>query len=505
MKKIFNRKFNLIFLLIILVEIISFAGHLFPLVNVIAFFALTVLVLVISFYRLEYGLAILLAELFVGSKGYLFTFTFNGTTISWRIVFWLIIMSVWLSKIIIAWIKNKKLSIDYCKSSFFPYFIILFIFIAFGAINGLIKHNQFDNLFFDFNGWLYFLLIFPIYEVLRQEKNVKLIGQVFIASVIWLGIKTLLLLFAFSHNLPVALFELYGWIRNTGVGEITQVQGGFFRIFFQSHIFVLASFFFASMILTKLVVNKSGQKNLNLFIINFVLLILSLTTILISFSRSFWLGLAGGALICWLVWLLIIRINFKQFLLINCYWLLSAVASIILIISIVKFPYPAPTGDFNTVNLLSNRAGQFAGEAGVSSRWALLPKLWAEIIKSPLIGQGFGAIVTYQTKDPRVLELNPSGEYTTYAFEWGWLDIWLKLGLFGLLAYLLVIVKILTVAYKLRQHNQHWLIFSLIIGLLVIAIVSLSSPYFNHPLGICYLMLSSVLIDYFYQHQNSLA
>lgn len=504
MKNFFNYQFNLIFLLIILVELISFAGHLFPLVNAIAFFVLTILILIISFYKLEYGLAILLAELFIGSKGYLFYFTFDGTIISWRIALWLIIVSVWLGKTIVAWIKNKKLSITFCKSSFFSYFIILFIFIALGVINGLIKHNQLDNLFFDFNAWLYFLLIFPIYEILQQEKNIQLISRVFVASVTWLGIETLLLLFAFSHNLTVALFELYGWIRNTGVGEITLIQDGFFRIFFQSHIFVLAEFFFASMILAKLIASKSLQ-NLKLFIINFLLLVLSLTTILISFSRSFWLGLAVGALICWLVWLFIIKINFKQFLLVNCWWLLSTVASVILIIAIVKFPYPAPTGNFDTVNLFSDRVSQFAEEAGASSRWALLPELWIKITKTPFLGQGFGAEVTYQSKDPRVLELNPSGEYTTYAFEWGWLDIWLKLGFFGLLAYIAIIIKISTVAYKLSQHKQNWFIFSLIIGLLVIAIVSLSSPYFNHPLGIGYLILIVALTDYFYQRQNSLA
>ena len=55
------------------------------------------------------------------------------------------------------------------------------------------------------------------------------------------------------------------------------------------------------------------------------------------------------------------------------------------------------------------------------------------------MGRGFGATVTYQTRDPRILADNGSGEYTTYAFEWGWLDIWLKLGIFGLAAYFLLI------------------------------------------------------------------
>ncbi|MDO9399093.1 MAG: O-antigen ligase family protein [bacterium] len=505
LKEFFNREFNLIFLLIILVELISFAGYFSFLVSAIAFFVLAILTLIVSFYRLEYGLAILLAELFIGSMGYLFSFSFNGTNISLRIILWLIVMSVWFGKMIFAWIKNKKLNIVFCKSSFFKYFVILFIFIVLGIVNGFINHNQFKNIFFDFNAWLYFLLIFPVYEVLQQEKNIKLIGQVFVASSIWLVLETLFLFFAFSHNLIIAPFTLYYWIRNTRIGEITMIAGGFPRIFLQSQIFVLTGFFFVSMILSRLIINKELRQNLKLVVINFVLLILFLTTILISFSRSFWLGLIGGVLICWLIWLLIIKIKFKQFLLINCWWLLVAIVSVILMIVIAKFPYPSSTNNFNAVDILSNRASQFTGEAGASSRWALLPKLWTKIIKEPIIGQGFGATVTYQTKDPRVLKINPSGEYTTYAFEWGWLDVWLKLGLFGLLAYLAIIAKISITSYKLMLRKQNWLIFGLTIGLLIITIVNLSSPYANHPLGIGFLVLTTALIDYFYQYKNSLA
>ncbi|MFH1773141.1 MAG: O-antigen ligase family protein [Patescibacteria group bacterium] len=489
MKNFFNRQFNLVFLLIILVELISFAGYLFPLINIFVFFALIILVLILSLYRLEYGLAILLTELFINSKGYLFFLTVDKTTISLRMAFWLVIISVWLGKTVVAWIKNKKLSIAFCKSNYYSYFITFFIFIIWGAVNGLIKHNQLDNLFFDFNAWLYFALIFPIYEILQQEKNIQLIGQAFIASITWVGLKTLFLLFVFSHNLIIAPFVLYGWIRNTGVGEITQIQNNFFRIFFQSHIFVLVAFFIFSMILVKLINDKTWQQNFKLFFINFLLLILSLTTILSSFSRSFWLGLIGGVLACWLIWLLIIKINFKQFLLFNCLWLLTAIFSISLVIIIVKFPYPTSVGNFNITNVFTDRVSQLTGKAGISSRWALLPKLWQKIVKAPILGQGFGATVTYQTSDPRILEYNPSGKYTTYAFEWGWLDVWLKLGLFGILAYLFLFVKIIFDNIKINSYFS----LSLIVSLTVVMIVNISSPYINHPLGIGFLILAAVL------------
>ena len=118
------------------------------------------------------------------------------------------------------------------------------------------------------------------------------------------------------------------------------------------------------------------------------------------------------------------------------------------------------------------------------------------------MGQGFGATITYQSSDPRVLQASPTGEYTTYAFEWGWLDIWLKLGLFGVLAYLVLIGKIVISGLKLVLDNRQQTIdnrtvLGLIIGLGVIVVVSIFSPYMNHPLGIGYLILVSAILENF--------
>ena len=151
-------------------------------------------------------------------------------------------------------------------------------------------------------------------------------------------------------------------------------------------------------------------------------------------------------------------------------------------------------GGFTATALLSERVSQITGEAGVSSRWALLPELWDKIKQAPILGQGFGSIITYQSSDPRVLQSSPTGEYTTYAFEWGWLDIWLKLGLFGLIAYLSLVGKII-VDGIFRNKAKDKIIYGLTIGIAVISAVSIFSPYMNHPLGIGYLILVSAMLS----------
>jgi len=546
---LFGKKIRITFLFIFLAELFSIFGYLLPDFNNFAFLIIIFLALILSLINLEYGIWIIFAELFIGSKGYLFAFEQDGFLISIRIALWLVIMAVWLGKIISNWINSpvgeKKLQIKFFKSSYFYYFIILFLFIAWGIINGILNHNGFSNIFFDFNGWLYFTLAFPVYSVFKKsttnyfgiQKNnsaihakseiqskrakpwipafagmtgaarltspINTILQIFTACILWLSFKTLFLLFAFSHNITSITSELYRWTRVTGVGEITQMQGGFYRIFFQSHIFILIGLFVFILLLTK-IINKEEENDKKLIISSpaialaaagyFLLLTLLLSIVLISFSRSFWVGLIIGLLIYWFIDLLVYKTSWKKLFQISGTLLICAIMSIGLIIAIVKFPYPNPTGGFSTAELLSERAGQISGEAGVSSRWALLPELWDEIKQSPILGQGFGATVTYKSSDPRVLESSPTGEYTTYAFEWGWLDIWLKLGLLGLISYLALLTKII-IDGIFRNKAKDKIIYGLTIGLIVISAVSIFSPYMNHPLGIGYLILCAAIIN----------
>ncbi|MEA3463635.1 MAG: O-antigen ligase family protein [Patescibacteria group bacterium] len=530
---LFNRKFALILAFIFLAELFSLFGYLLSDFNKIGFFIIVLLILIASLIKLEYGLWILFTELFIGSKGYLFFFEDDGIIISIRIALWLVVMAVWLGQTISYWIKNKKLQIRFFKSSYSSYFLILFLFIIWGIVNGFLNNNETSNIFFDFNGWLYFTLIFPVYSVFKKNDRemgmtsavqltppINTILQIFTASIIWLSAKTFFLLFVFFHNIISITSELYRWVRVSGVGEITQMQGGFYRIFFQSHIFVLIGFFVFLLLLTSKIlgnrqsppalaeetlakrnkpVNRqsSPRETLMRRITLFSVFCFLFSTILISFSRSFWAGLIVGLLFYYFIILLFYKIGWKKFIIANAILLCAGIFSVGLIVAVVKFPYPQPLGGFATTELLSKRAGQITGEAGVSSRWALLPELWNKIKQAPILGQGFGAAVTYQSSDPRVLQSSPTGKYTTYAFEWGWLDIWLKLGVFGMLAYLILIGKIFVIGAKklLINNDNQLLIVSLIIGLIVISVVSIFSPYMNHPLGIGYLILISAILE----------
>lgn len=496
---IFGKYFKIAFVSILFIELISFLGYLFGPINTIFFFLIIAAALVFSLFKLEYGLYILLAELFIGSKGYLFSFEYEGIAISLRIALFLIIMSVWFFNFI------KKRRAEFFYSKFRWDYLVLFLIILWGIINGFWR-NEFSNVFFDFNAWLYFALIFPIYDIINQKGGIHNLMEIFIASILTLSLKSLLFLYIFSHGIWELMYPLYGWIRNSGVGEITLISGNFHRVFIQSQIFALIAFFFFIALLIYTIKKSSIQyqasgiknylKNKNIIYLSLLILLTS-AVILLSLSRSFWIGAAAGGLILLASWFIIFKDRFKFVVKSIGYLIILGIISIGLIYAVASFPYPKITDGFSA-SMLEERATQL-DESAVSSRWQLWPELWKEIRKYPIWGGGYGATVTYKSFDPRIVETTADSLYTTYAFEWGYLDIWLKLGLIGLVIYLVLIYKILKAGWHLikekKEEKQGHLLWGLFLGLIALLAVNFFSPYLNHPLGIGYLLLCSVIFE----------
>ncbi|PIP60815.1 hypothetical protein COX00_01230, partial [Candidatus Uhrbacteria bacterium CG22_combo_CG10-13_8_21_14_all_47_17] len=87
----------------------------------------------------------------------------------------------------------------------------------------------------------------------------------------------------FSHDFGALWEPVYFWVRRTGVGEVTRMSEGSsaFRVFFQSHIYEVLAF--VGLVWAGMAgrLKASWMK---------VLLMLCTAVIIISFSRSFWLG-----------------------------------------------------------------------------------------------------------------------------------------------------------------------------------------------------------------------
>lgn len=469
---------------LVLFEILSFFAYSVSGAMNIAFILVALLFLAIAFIDLRVALLAAIAELFIGGMGYLFYFEAGGFQLSLRIVIFLILFSFWL----MSSIKSRG-KIAFFSSRFKLYYLILFIFLVIGLINAFIRQNGFANIFFDFNAYIFFAYLFMMYDFLRQYDLWGKIWHLFIVCFSWLGIKTMLVLYFFSHGIEWAVWPLYHWVRNTGVGEITLMTSNIYRVFFQSHIYILIGL---AIFAVFLLIYRHRLDRLDKQLI-FYGLILGCATIFISASRSFW----AGALACLPLIIFFVfyhKTGFNRFLKRSFFGLMAIAFGFLLIFAVVKFPLPDPgSGSFGS--LFKERAN-ISDEAAASSRWNLWPELWKGIGKEPILGQGFGATITYISNDPRVREVSPTGEYTTYAFEWGLLDIWYKIGLLGVAAYTLLIFIVSKEGIKQYLKNQDNIMpLALVCGLIVLFVANFFTPYLNHPLGIGYLILTTVYLD----------
>lgn len=484
MDKSFVKHLAWLLVIFFALEAVSLFGFKYADLGTVSFFVVTGLALALSIYKLEYGLFFVLSELIVGSKGYLFYLSLGeGRLISLRLVVWSLFILVFLVRF--AWqLKKAGWQSEYWRrlKDFFLLkpFLFLAATIIIGLITAVIYQNSVINIFLDFNGWLYFILLIPL---IALQPSRRFFALAFLAGSIWISLKTLILLSMFAYDAGGIGPLAYSWLRKTLVGEMT-AAGGWNRVFIQSQIFSAIAYFFLAFRLSAVQKFKDLGRPLNLA----TLLVLGLffATVIVSLSRSFWVGFAAAFGLSLL--LLLIQKEWRRIFKMIAIFLASAGLALLLIFAVS--PKGAATQlDDRLAERVSNQ-----GEAAVASRWALLPEIMTEIKRSPIIGQGFGATVTYFSRDPRILAVEPSGQYTTYAFEWGYLDIWLKLGILGLAAYFWLFYVLGRAAWIQRREQKDDIYFALMAAWAFLIAVHMFTPYLNHPLGIGFIIASSCLI-----------
>jgi len=485
---LFGKYFKFSLIVLVIADCFSYLAYQNFWWQLITFVLISLLVLWASLKKLEYGLYIVLAELFVGSQGHWFSLATPYFDYSIRMSIFLIVGLVWLSQLFKGGGKEF-----FSEENIFLYpYLILLIFLFLGTLNGLLN-NQLKNVFLDVNGWLFFGLAPVFFSQIRSSVVIKKIFSILLAAAFFISLKTLAVLVIFAYPWPINISVFYTWLRDSRIGEITHVSGSYYRIFFQAQIYLLVSFLVSFIFLI-----FKDRLQLNAVTVKWLKwsAIVSSTAIIACLSRSFWLGLLFALLIGFI--LLMRQYKFKIAK-------IARLAAKVAVVAILEVGFLFIITGNLTNNWLKGRLDNPTTEAAGMSRLAQLGPLWQTTSQNFFIGSGFGQTVTYFSDDPRILAKAPSGRYTTFAFEWGYLDIWLKIGLLGLVSYLLLYYKIFRQGWMIIKSSSQWSIFvlALILGLIGIMLTSMFSPYLNHPLGIGYLLLTSAVISFFVnQHVN---
>lgn len=426
-----------------------------------------------------HGFALMAAEYVIGSKGGILKIgadAVNDGGLGIRQLFFFAFLGLWFVrekwsvywKFHTAWVKER------------PVYLILVLTIAYGVIRGFTLGQPF--VLADANSWGVLLLAFPMYQLIRQNEEEilrPLLTALAVGLVVNAGL-SFLLFYIYSHDTGAIQVPVYLFIRRSGIGEITRIfaDGSLYRIFIQSQIYWVLAFVVA------LFAHKSLPKKLRLGLLS-----VGTAIIVISLSRSFFLGI-GAAVGVWVLSMVADALRLKNVKesIANVGWTtVAGVAGLLLIAILAFFPIP-PSKNGALDDALLNRFD--TGEAAAQSRWVLLPALTTEIAKNPILGSGFGKTVTYKSADPRIAATGK--EYTTYAFEWGWHDLWLKLGA----GVLVVLAWLFFVASEVRKAKiEPDLKRGLIAAILALVVIHAFTPYVNHPLGILAVIMVEVYVS----------
>lgn len=462
-------------------ELLSYTGFVHPRFGTACVAALVLLAAVLAFRRLEYGILLVLGELFVGGKGYLYSITIASGRISIRLALFLVVIAVWAARALLAR-KVFPVVPNTVRRFGFAFGAI----VALGVVLGLVRGNGATPVFFDANAFLYagFILVLASPLIEWRWLGPRLSALV-AASATVLGLKSLVVLGLFVHRPAEDLITLYHWIRDTGVGEIAPIFGGTFRVFMQGQVYGML----AIALLTPLLVPWGEKPRPSRPWWLLVPITLGAAAVLVSLSRSFWLGTAAVVLS-----LLGIGARWYRW---NLASLLGTVASGIAVVAAalflnswaLNFPYPLPrTGVRQATSLFAERIAELGGGAATASRMELFHALVPTIARSPVFGSGFGTSITYRSSDPRQISGPNHGIYTTDAFELGYLDLAVKVGVVGVVVLLAFLGSVIVALFKARSE----LSLGFIAGMLGLVVTHATTPYLNHPLGIGFVLLAVV-------------
>lgn len=334
--------------------------------------------------------------------------------------------------------------------------------------------------FSDANGYAFILLVPIALDLFADRRSMAWLTKIFAGAVAWLATKSLLLLYLFSHAFPGLQLDVFRWQRKWWLTEITPMDGGLVRVFSASDVFLPIAVFVGA-----LVVARYARKNAIAWTA------VALCALVLSLSRSFWLGMAVALTFTVPAFLRVRLLSWKE---LGGYFARGfgmLFAAIALIGFLAFFPFPQRSSGLAALGAFGSRLLD-GGDAAVSSRWNMLPPIREAIRKHPILGSGFGSTITYASDDPRVISLHPGGVLTTPSIEWQYLEIWMKMGLFGLLSVLWLWWRLGRFAWRaLRQASpgDALLAAGLFQAFLAFILANVFTPYLNHPLGWMFLAL----------------
>lgn len=477
---------------VLLLSFLSYYSTVFNddlLINNLFFFLALGIITVLAFKNLKYALYFVVLELMLGSNGYLFDLKFSADPDAFRLSIRIAIFLVIILATVFQIIKDKKIKFFNKKNKYWKLTLALALVLLAAGVKGYLLSGFSPALVFaDINNYFFFAYLISFWQVDWKKEDYEYLGTAVYAVLWWVNILTFFVFYVFTHLMISWMVPVYKWVRDGRIGEVTRMSmdHSVHRVFMQNHLYLIIAWF-AWVLLMYFYPEKYKFSFKKKYLAFSIFGIFTTMTILISQSRSFWLGAVFTFILMFIILLVTKEIDWKKCWKLISIIFLTTIMALAGIAGLIFIELNLGLGSSGNLSFLSDRAN--ASDAAVTSRWNQLPVLWGAIKDRPVLGYGFGKELTYKSDDPRIIrDLAVDGEYTTNAFEWGYLDMTLKTGIIGLLVYLYFIGFLLYQSakkyLKLELSNEKIYLLVLILAVSFISFVHIFTPYLNHPLGI---------------------
>ncbi len=207
-----------------------------------------------------------------------------------------------------------------------------------------------------------------------------------------------------------------------------------------------------------------------------ILLILSIIILVLNLSRGYFLALGIGLLV------LKYKHTWKQ-------WVKESLYTILLIIVIFSsLHFIASAGQSFGLELFGVRLKSFAQpqiEISTNTRMMILPAVFNIIKQNPILGVGLGATVTF-------VNYSTYESLTTPHFDWGYLEMWVELGLIGSLMLIFLYGFVAYALIKKIKAIPGWRDFDvgLLAAIISLLVMNITIAALFHVFGILFLIFA---------------
>lgn len=431
-------------------------------------FCLLMLLGVLYFKNPAWAMLLVITEILLGGSGQYF----QMADLSLRTLFVVFFFFLWLSH---NWGQEMLKARLTQLPPKLTIILLLFTISLLGAIFVGIKNNHpVTAIIQDMVPFIFLVLLYPAGHLLSDQKSQEYLIRLLAVFLMGTAIFSVLTFILFSTGISVLQDPFYLWFRWVDAGKITDLGNHFFRVVEASHLLIVPIILLITSLLMR---DEKHNKMWRIF------RWLAILILVLNLSRGYILALLVGLLV------LKYKHKFKNWFVESfktCFWVVFIFTGISLLASGGK------TLGWEQLGVRVQSLIKPTIEISAATRMIKLPIILEQITAHPVFGVGLGSTITFYNSLTALTE-------TTAHYDWGYLEMWNEMGIFGALLLLALYIYTAGLLIKKIKTIPDWHDFDvgLLAGIVAFLIMNITIAALYHVFGIFFLIFAlSIALKY---------